>query len=167
MRIKAKAINILIGVSIIICVVCVILSIREFSVGTIKRDVASVHTTSTDGTIDYFTENPRQCKFFELYFDTFDTNQGSFVKGIDYDIDINKYPLKIEISTFSGFEYVILLNENQYDVLKVSLNDLEDDMRLKDIPTMNYIKTVNNVNYFTIEGVSDAVLSTYISSLKP
>ncbi len=166
MKIDRKTVKTIITILIVTTAVAVLLSIGEFLTGTIKRDVASIHITSEDGIIDYYTENPRQCKFFELYFDTFVSSVNEQVFADSDSVDVNKFALTLYIKTFSGFEYVILLRENQYNLYEISLNDIEEDRRIKDIPTMKLVKSENNVNYFTIDGVSDNVLSAFITSMR-
>ncbi len=166
MKINRRTVNALIMVLIIATLLSLIFCLCKFTIGTIKRDVASVHITSVDGTIDSYTEDARQCKFLELYFDTFVASQEAPIYGEREKIDTSKFPLKINIVTNGGFEYSILLQENQYDIVRTSLNDIDENKRTKDIPTMSYLKTEGNINYFTIDGVSDDVLSAFITSIR-
>ncbi len=166
MKIDRSTLNKIITFVIVITTLSVVFSFRRFIVGTIDRDVASIHAISLDGTIDYYTEDPKQCKFLELYFDTFVDSQEGALYSDDEKIYLSEYPFKIEVSTNSGFEYVVLFDKSQYDAVNENVEDLQTGGRSKNIPTMKYLKTEDGINYFTVNEVSDKVLNVFFSSLR-
>ncbi len=166
MKIDLKTLNRLIIIVIIISTISIIFSFRNFTSGEIVGDVKSVHIKSADNEIDFYTEDQKYCKFLDLYFETFVENHGEEVYVSNSNLNINAYPLVVNITTQDNKKYSVLLREDQYDVSKVSFNDLEVRSRAKDIPTMSYLKTENSVNYYTVSGVSDDVLNAFINTAK-
>lgn len=160
-----KVLNRTINILMLISTISVIWSFRSFAVNTVEGNVESVHVTSKDGKIDFYTENASYCRFLELYFDTFvTTGYGElYLSEVDYDVD--NYPVEINILTRFDEEFTVLLRESQYDASKQEVNEYEYYSREVHVPTMVFLETKDNINYFLIEGVSDQVLNLFINSL--
>ncbi len=168
-----KILNRAINIVMLISTITLFASFRNINFGAVETNVKSVHVVSKDGDINFYTENASYCKFLELYFDSFvsketedvhqDQEQDQDQAILNY--DINSYPLEINIITRFGEKISVLLDQSQYEASLKPMDTNNNVQRSKSVPTMTYLITVGDVNYFVVNGTSDNVLNMFINSI--
>ncbi len=119
----------------------------------VKNDIKSFRVTYLNEDKEIYSNDPKYCKFLEMYFDSFTVD--TVHSGVDYDKEnlLETYPIKVEVFCANNIEYVVYL-----DLLDKNDLDQYDEGFFKREPALWVINNVED-NIFIMPGKHSSKLA--------